>query len=98
MNVFGGGLAAYDKDGSLLGALGVSGDTSCADHNIAWKLRHALNLDSVPGGVSATKDDNIINDIKDGASAGGFGHPSCSDDAAKIAAELPKANPIGAAE
>lgn len=98
VNVFGGGLAAYDKEGALVGALGVSGDTSCADHNIAWKLRHALNLDNVPGGVSVTKDDNIINDITAGASAGGFGHPSCSDDAAKIAAELPKTHPIGAAE
>jgi len=98
VNVFGGGLALYDKDGKLLGALGVSGDTSCTDHNIAWKLRHALNLDNVPGGVSPTKDDNIINDIKDGKSAGGFGHPICSEEAAKIAAELPKTHPIGPEE
>jgi uncharacterized protein GlcG (DUF336 family) len=95
VNVFGGGLALYDSNGILVGALGVSGDTSCADHNIAWKLRHALNLDNVPGGVSSTKDDNIINDIKDGKSAGGFGHPVCSDAAAKIATELPKTYPIG---
>lgn len=98
VNVFGGGLALYDSQGNLVGALGVSGDTSCADHNIAWKLRHALNLDNVPGGVSATKDDNIINDIKDGKSAGGFGHPVCSDEAAKIAADLPKSHPIGPAK
>src|SRR3954453_20941439 len=31
INVFGGGLALYGSDGTLLGALGVSGDLSCAD-------------------------------------------------------------------
>src|SRR5438093_3619894 len=34
VNVFGGGLALYKSDGKLVGGLGVSGDTSCADHNI----------------------------------------------------------------
>src|SRR4051812_40941492 len=29
VNVFGGGLALYNKDGKLLGAIGLSGDTSC---------------------------------------------------------------------
>ena len=53
INVFGGGLALYAKGKILLGAIGVSGDTSCADHNIAWRTRHALNLDFVPGGVGS---------------------------------------------
>jgi Domain of unknown function (DUF336). len=35
VNVFGDGLALYASNGKLLGALGVSGDSSCADHNIA---------------------------------------------------------------
>ena len=52
VNVFGGGLALYDGDGKLLGGLGVSGDSSCADHNIAWRTRNTLGLDNVPGGVS----------------------------------------------
>jgi uncharacterized protein GlcG (DUF336 family) len=95
VNVFGGGLALYNSQGTLVGALGVSGDTSCADHNIAWKLRHALNLDNVPGGVSPTGDDNIINDIQDGGSAGGFGHPVCSDQARAIARQLPQTHPTG---
>ena len=30
----------------------MSGDTSCADHNIAWRTRNTLNLDYVPAGVS----------------------------------------------
>src|SRR5213079_2443326 len=37
-NVFGGGVALYDHKGTLIGGLGVSGDASCADHNIAWKM------------------------------------------------------------
>lgn len=95
VNVFGGGLPCYNKDGKLVGALGVSGDTSCTDHITAWKLRHALNLDNVPGGISPTKDDNAVYDITDGKSASGWGHPDCGGDQAKIAAKLPETHPIG---
>ena len=59
VNVFGGGLALYNAKKQLVGAVGVSGDTSCADHNIAWRTRHTLQLDWVPAGVSAKGDDNI---------------------------------------
>lgn len=77
VNVFGGGVALYNEDGVLVGALGVSGDTSCADHNIAWRVRDVLNLDHVPGGVAAVGD-NIIFDLDaNGNSASGFGHPVC---------------------
>jgi len=100
VNVFGGGLALYDNTGKLIGAIGVSGDTSCADHNIAWRTRRNLGLDYVPGGVSgdAGHPDNIIFDIMDDAggnpeSAGGFGHPHCGPGSAAnetaIAAGLP---------
>ena len=94
VNVFGGGLALYAEDGTLLGALGVSGDSSCADHNIAWKVRHELQLDYLPGGLSATGDDNIVNDIDDGVSAGGWGHPSCADASTEIAKALPTTHPV----
>jgi len=94
INVFGGGLALYDKSGRILGGLGVSGDSSCADHNIAWKTRSNLKLDFVPGGVSPTKDDNIVYDISGGKSASGWGHPECSADATSIAQALPKDFPI----
>jgi len=87
VNVFGGGLALYDKNHNVVGAVGVSGDTSCADHFIAWRVRHALAFDHLlgVGGVSgdAARPDNIIFDITanpnggTGISAGGFGHPSC---------------------
>lgn len=95
VNVFGGGLALYNSDGMLVGAVGVSGDTSCADHNIAWKLRDALGLDNVPSGVSSSGDDNIIYDIENGISSGGFGHPECSGQATDIGRGLPSSNSIG---
>lgn len=90
----GGGLPLYDTDGTLLGAIGLSGDSSCADHNIAWKVRHTLNLDNVPAGVSETADDNIVYDIANGVSAGGWGHAACADTATKIGRELPTTHPI----
>ena len=90
VNVFGGGLALYDEDGRLLGGLGVSGDSSCADHNIAWKTRDTLGLDHVPAGVSPTGDDNIIYDL-----ANTFGHVECAPEATSIAEELPTSHPIG---
>jgi uncharacterized protein GlcG (DUF336 family) len=98
VNVFGGGLALYNSEGKLVGALGVSGDSSCADHNIAWRTRHNLGLAHVPGGVSGdpARPDNIIFDVTDDAggnptSAGGFGHPHAisADTESAIAAALP---------
>ena len=97
INVFGGGLALYAPGGRLLGGIGVSGDSSCADHNIAWRVRFALNLDHVPAGVSpdGTRKDNIVYDITPqpgqmpGISASGWGHPVCSALAKTIAAGLP---------
>jgi uncharacterized protein GlcG (DUF336 family) len=87
VNVFGGGLALYGEGNRVVGAVGVSGDTSCADHFIAWRVRQALNLDFLAGvgGVSgdAARPDNIVFDITDnpaggsGVSKGGFGHPKC---------------------
>ena len=96
INVFGGGLALYNAQGQLLGGIGVSGDSSCADHNIAWRTRHSLGLDHVPGGVSgdATRPDNIVYDIAPqpgqmpGVSPSGWGHPTCSVAATNIAANL----------
>lgn len=95
VNVFGGGLALYNKKGEIIGALGVSGDTSCADHNIAWRMRNSLELDFVPGGVAPTKNDQIIFDIaKDGKSGGGFGHPACGDKVTEFASGLPATRPL----
>jgi uncharacterized protein GlcG (DUF336 family) len=87
VNVFGGGVGLYNADKQQVGGLGVSGDTSCADHNIAWRVRNLLSLDFLAGvgGVSgdAARPDNIVFDITPnpsggtGNSASGFGHPTC---------------------
>jgi uncharacterized protein GlcG (DUF336 family) len=87
VNVFGGGLALYGPGKKIVGGVGVSGDTSCADHNIGWRVRNLLGLDHLSGvgGVSGDPDrpDNIIFDITanpnggTGVSLHGFGHPTC---------------------
>jgi hypothetical protein len=43
VNVFGGGLALYNGN-KKVGAIGVSGDTSCRDHAFAWLVRQNVNL------------------------------------------------------
>ncbi len=81
VNGFGGGLGLYNSNGDVIGGLGVSGDTSCADHFIAWKVRNALGLDNVP------TCDNIVFP----------NHPHCGFDAAEntalAALPLPTACP-----
>jgi uncharacterized protein GlcG (DUF336 family) len=91
--VFGGGLALYSGKGKIVGGLGLSGDTSCADHVMAWKVRHQLGLDAVPYGVSSSHDDNMIEDIKNGQSASGYGHPQCKPPSPMIQ-DLPKKYPV----
>ena len=95
VNVFGGGLALYNARKQLIGAVGVSGDTSCADHNIAWRTRNLLNLDWVPAGVSARDDDNINYQglVSPGSLQADFSHPICKiagvDNVSNISANLP---------
>jgi uncharacterized protein GlcG (DUF336 family) len=91
VNVFGGGLALYAPDGkTVVGGVGVSGDTSCADHNIAWKVRAALGFVKIVGGVAPDGTDNIIYDVTNGVSASGFGHPKCNGASAAHAANVTK--------
>ncbi len=95
VNVFGGGLALYNAKKQLVGAIGVSGDTSCADHNIAWRARHRLGLDYVPGGVGANGDDNINYQgiVAVPSLQADFSHPICriagADGVSAISASLP---------
>jgi len=88
INVFGGGLALYGVGKQLVGGVGVSGDTSCADHMIAGaaqprtrsplRCRRRQRRSSSPG-------QHHFYDIAEnkfgiggtGVSAGGFGHPTC---------------------
>ena len=95
--VFGGGVALYDKSGKIVGGLGVSGDTSCADHVIAWKTRQTLGLNSVPMGVAPGPSDNLILDIQNGVSSSGFGHPPCKggNPSEEIIKRLNQTHPTG---
>ncbi len=87
VNVFGGGLALY-ADGRVLGGLGVSGDSSCADHNIAWRVRTALGLGAVTAGVATNNTDGIIYDMGPNGSGSGFGHALCGGNESAVAVEI----------
>jgi len=69
MIFFGGGVPLY-SNGKIIGGLGISGDTSCTDHEIAKRVRSMAGLDPTGG---PSKDD-IVYPI-DGASV--FMHPLC---------------------
>ena len=91
VNVFGGGLGLYASGQRIIGGVGVSGDTSCADHRIAWRVRNLIALDHMlgVGGVSGDGDrpDNIIY-LGPGEAPNGFKHPDCGggDDPADLPA------------
>lgn len=101
VTVFGGGLALYSGEGGLAGALGLSGDEACTDHVIAWKMRHSLELDHVPDGVTDAGNDNIIHDLTVDPATGrrespsGYGHPTCSPTAQRITEEFAETHPTG---
>jgi uncharacterized protein GlcG (DUF336 family) len=85
---FGGGLALY-KGQTRVGGLGVSGDTSCADHEIAKRARQAAAL--APAGLPS---DDILFTAVDGPSP--FAHPLCPNtfgDGVRIGDEAPAGGP-----
>ncbi len=67
---FGGGLPLY-REGKVIGGLGVSGDTSCTDHEIAKRVRDQARMNP-PKGAQA---DDIQYSSKD--KPGPFTHPLC---------------------
>ena len=67
---FGGGVPLY-KNGRIVGGLGISGDTPCADHEIAKRVRHLAGLDPAKGPTA----DDIQYSSADGASI--YTHPLC---------------------
>jgi uncharacterized protein GlcG (DUF336 family) len=95
VNVSGGGLGLYDQHGKAIGGLGVSGDSSCADHNVAWRVRKALGAAMIapgPKGVSSAGTDAIVYDIifSQGrfVSPSGWGHPECAPSSTKVALDI----------
>ncbi len=69
---FGGGVPLY-KGGKIIGALGVSGDTACTDHETAKRMRDAAGLNPA-GGMHV---DDITYPSVDGPSP--FSHPLCQN-------------------
>jgi uncharacterized protein GlcG (DUF336 family) len=67
---FGGGLPLY-RDQKRVGGVGVSGDTACADHEIAKRIRSAAGLNPASG---ATADDILYKSV-DPPSI--YSHPLC---------------------
>lgn len=72
---FGGGLPLY-ADGKVIGGLGVSGDSACADHVIAYRMRKLAGFAAIPGGVGFQKTDNI-DYYADNEKPNGYKHPHC---------------------
>ena len=97
----GGGLALYGAGQVAVGGVGVGGDHSCTDHDVAWRLRNLLGLDHLAGLPPLSGDpshpDNIVYDITPnpdggtGISATGLGHPKCPNlaDQTKLPAVRP---------
>jgi uncharacterized protein GlcG (DUF336 family) len=63
---FGGGLGLYQGPAAI-GGVGLSGDTACADHSTAWRLRDLLGLTPTTGNDRITLDNAA-------------GHPHCPND------------------
>ena len=81
---FGGGVALY-RGGKRIGGLGVSGDTACADHEIAKVMRDQLQLNPSKGRGA----DDIQFTQADGPTI--YSHPLCPNtwrDGKKLGDEL----------
>lgn len=81
VNVFGGGIALYNGT-KKIGAIGVSGDTSCTDHAFAWSVRHLLGKDVYPSGIAKVELLTLKTTVSNGTvSESGIGalgdHPDC---------------------
>jgi uncharacterized protein GlcG (DUF336 family) len=69
---FGGGVALY-RNKTRIGGLGVSGDTACADHEIAKRIRNLADLNPEKGQFA----DDITFSKADGPSV--YTHPLCAN-------------------
>jgi len=69
---FGGGVPLY-SGGKIVGGLGISGDTSCADHEIAKRVRQLAGLNHPSGPLV----DDIVYSGVDPVTTRNFTHPQC---------------------
>ena len=85
-----GGLPLYNSSKKKVGAIGVSGDTFCTSHVVAWKIREKLagggySVANVPSGIAnGYTNDALVQDINPAQvpgttaySKGGFGFVQC---------------------
>ena len=74
---FGGGVALY-QNGKVIGGLGLSGDSACADHTIAYRMRalSGLTPPASVAGVGLNGTDNILYAALN-TTPTGFEHPHC---------------------
>jgi len=87
---FGGGVPLY-RNGKIVGGLGVSGDTSCADHEIAKRVRDLAGLNPAGGALA----DDIVYSPPDPPSV--FAHPVCPNtyrNGTKVGDEIPATYPL----
>jgi uncharacterized protein GlcG (DUF336 family) len=90
MIFFGGGVPLY-RNGRIIGGLGISGDTSCADHEIAKRVRDLAGLNPPNGPLV----DDIIYSLPDPPSP--FAHPVCPNtfrNGVRIGDEAPASYPF----
>jgi uncharacterized protein GlcG (DUF336 family) len=76
---FGGGLGLYQGN-TIVGGLGLSGDTACADHSVAWQTR--INL-----GLKQPNAQDKLTFATDAAQPNG--HPHCPNDAGTLGSIQP---------
>ncbi len=85
---FGGGLALYNGS-TVVGAIGVSGDTACADHSVAWRMRSnaaGWGLNMAPTG--SPDKITLVND-PNSTTNGIMLHARCANDANTQGAIIP---------
>ena len=70
MIFFGGGVPLY-RNGEIVGGLGISGDTACADHEIAKRVRNLAGMNPAGGPLA----DDIVYSPPDPPSV--VSHPRC---------------------
>lgn len=89
-----GTVLAHATTGAWSFTTGVRSDaahslTATATDKAGKRIRKALALDAVPGGVSANNNDAMIYDVDaNGMSKSGWGHPGCGGTEADVAASL----------
>lgn len=71
-----GGVPLY-QNGVVIGGLGLAGDTACADHVMAYRIRRSAGLDGIPYGAGYNGTDNI-DYLTPGQAPTGYKHPRCS--------------------